>query len=67
MNETDRSAHGKKLLRDMTEEELRRTIRECDEQSARVTAGGLHWKIARNLRESCGSELFRRDPKRRVP
>ncbi|MEY4933083.1 MAG: hypothetical protein RLZZ403_1403, partial [Pseudomonadota bacterium] len=51
---------------DMTEDELRRTIRECDDETARVTAGGARWKAARNLRESCGSELHRRDPKRRA-
>lgn len=66
MNDSDRPIAARKLLRDMTEDELRRTIRECDDETARVTAGGSHWKAARNLRESCGSELHRRDPKRRA-
>ena len=66
MNDTDRPIAARKLLRDMTEDELRRTIRECDDVTARVIAGGAHWKAARNLRESCGSELHRRDPKRRA-
>jgi hypothetical protein len=66
MNETDLPVAPRKLLREMSEDELRRTIRECDDESARVTAGGKHWRAARNLRESCGSELHRRDPKRRA-
>jgi hypothetical protein len=56
----------KKLLRDLNEDELRATIRSADEQLARVAAGGVAWKTARNLRESCNSELYRRDPKRRA-
>ena len=66
MTDSDRPLAARKLLRDMTEDDLRRTIRECDDEAARVTAGGVHWKAARNLRESCGSELHRREPTRRA-